>query len=129
MTVSIIICTRNRADSLKFTLESIGRMTVPIEWNAELLVVDNGSTDHTSTVVSEARLNNVTLRYLSEPTPGQCHARNAGLRAAAGKVILFTDDDIRVPSNWVAAMCGPILSGEADAVAGAVVFPAEYDKV
>ena len=40
--VSIIICTRDRADSLKLTLESISRTEVPAGWEVELLIVDNG---------------------------------------------------------------------------------------
>jgi len=124
MTVSIIICTRNRADSLKPTLESIGRANVPSGWNVELLVVDNGSSDHTQAVVaSTARLNNITLRYTHEPIAGLCHARNTGLRETSGQIILFTDDDIRVPLNWINGMCQPILDGNADAVAGGITFP------
>jgi glycosyltransferase involved in cell wall biosynthesis len=124
--ISIIICTRNRAERLRSTLQSIGKVTVPKNWIVELLVVDNGSTDGTDAVVMEARLSNMNLRYISEPMPGQSHARNTGLRETSGAAILFTDDDIRVPSNWVVAMCEPILTGVTQAVAGAIVFPGEY---
>jgi glycosyltransferase involved in cell wall biosynthesis len=123
MTVSIIICTRNRAESLKPTLESIGRAIVPPGWNVELLVVDNGSTDHTHAVINTARFSNVILRYAHEPKTGLCHARNTGLRETSGQIILFTDDDIRVPLYWIEGMCRPVVDGAADAVAGGVVFP------
>ncbi len=126
MIASIIICTRNRAESLRSTLESIGKISVPQGWVVELLVVDNGSADHTSAVVSAAQRNNIILRYINEPKAGQCHARNTGLDATSGEIILFTDDDVRVPSNWMVAMCEPILNGAADAVTGGVVFPAEH---
>jgi glycosyltransferase involved in cell wall biosynthesis len=125
MTVSIIICTRNRADSLKLTLESIGKAIVPPGWNVELLIVDNGSTDHTGEVVSAARLSNVCLRYVNEPTTGLGYARNTGLRETSGQIILFTDDDVRVPLDWIEGMCGPVLDGKADAVSGGVAFPSD----
>ncbi len=126
MDCSIIICTRNRADFLRETLESISKTVVPQGWNVELLVIDNGSTDHTKAVVNESRLGNVKLRYVHEPKPGQCQARNAGLRASLGEAILFTDDDVRVPRNWIEEMCRPLFNGAADAVAGGVTFPAAY---
>src|ERR1700678_427764 len=107
--ISIIICTRNRAERLRSTLQSIGKVTVPKNWTVELLVVDNGSTDGTHAVVMEARLSNMNPRYISEPMPGQSHARNTGLRETSVEAILFTDDDIHVPSNWMVAMCEPIL--------------------
>jgi glycosyltransferase involved in cell wall biosynthesis len=127
VTVSIIICTRNRAESLRPTLESIGKAEVPAGWNVELLVVDNGSSDHTHAVVREARLSGIVLRYVHEPTKGLSYARNTGLRETTGGIILFTDDDVRVPLNWIYAMCHPIFIKGADAVAGGVEFPADID--
>jgi glycosyltransferase involved in cell wall biosynthesis len=126
-TVSIIICTQNRAESLKPTLESIGRTIVPPGWNVELLVVDNGSTDHTHAVINEARFSNVTLRHTYEPIAGLSNARNTGLRETSGQIILFTDDDLRVPLHWIEGMCRPIFDGGADAIAGGVVFPPEIE--
>jgi len=123
VTISIIICTRDRADSLRMTLQSIASAEIPAGWSAELLVVDNGSTDHTSQVLQNAVCNNLRLRHVMEPTPGQCFARNRGLKEATGDVIVFTDDDVRVPSNWIEGMCRPIADGRCDAVAGGIVFP------
>lgn len=118
--ISIIICTRNRADSLKLTLDSFAVVIVPEGWKAELLVVDNGSRDHTRDVVGAAQLRNILLRYAYEPMPGLCHARNTGLVETCGNIILFTDDDIRVSPNWLEGMCRPIFEGKADAVQGGV---------
>jgi glycosyltransferase involved in cell wall biosynthesis len=123
MEISIIICTRNRAESLRQTLRSLAACAVPADLTAELLVIDNGSTDGTREIVSGAKVPRLSLRYVAEPRPGQCHARNSGLAHSAGDVILFTDDDVRPPVDWIEGMCRPILNGEADAVAGGVVFP------
>jgi glycosyltransferase involved in cell wall biosynthesis len=119
-TVSIIVCTRNRADSLGPTLESIGQATVPPGWSVELLVVDNGSTDSTETTVGSMTLPNLPIRYIREPRKGKGYAYNAGMGAAHGLVFLFTDDDVRVPIDWIEGMCRPILDSEADAVQGGI---------
>ncbi len=127
--VSIVICTRDRAESLRPTLRSIEATVLPADLAVELVVVDNGSSDHTATIIQECAARNILpVRSVSEPEAGLSRARNAGLRRTASDVILFTDDDVRVPKNWVDGMCRPILRGEADAVAGGVHFPPEYES-
>jgi glycosyltransferase involved in cell wall biosynthesis len=123
--VSIVICTANRADCLRETLAAMARVRVPGDLEAELLVVDNASTDHTALVARTAELANMPVRLVYEPRRGQCHARNRGLAGSAGEVVLFTDDDVRPPVDWIERMCRPILDGEADAVAGGVI-PASH---
>jgi glycosyltransferase involved in cell wall biosynthesis len=127
--ISVIICTRNRAESLRPTLESIGKVIVPQGWTIELLVVDNGSNDHTEQVVRCTGFSQMAIKYIMEPRIGKSYAYNTGLSAAIGEVLLFTDDDVRVPTNWVVGMCRPILDGGADAVAGGVVFPPHIDHL
>jgi glucosyl-dolichyl phosphate glucuronosyltransferase len=118
--VSIIITTRNRAHHLRETLLSFRQLQAPKEMAAELLVVDNGSTDDTAAVARAAQLPQMPVRYLLEPKSGQSNARNSGMANTTGEIILFTDDDVRVPRDWIGDMCGPIAGGEADAVAGGV---------
>lgn len=118
--VSIIICTRNRAESLKQTLEAVGKIAIPVDLTAELLVVDNGSTDYTAALVQKLSLPNMAVRYIHEPRPGQCFARNRGLAESHGEVIVFTDDDVRPACNWLTEMCKPILEDHADILAGGV---------
>lgn len=125
--VSIIVCTRNRAESLVRTIRSIGKCRIPADLAAELLVVDNGSTDETCRIVEKIDLSNLSLRLIQEPAVGVSHAKNCGLAEAAGKILLFTDDDVMVPPDWIDGMCRPILEGNADAMAGGVRFPAELD--
>ena len=88
-----------------------------------MLVVDNGSLDRTRRVVRQAKFWGRAPRYLYEPRPGVSYARNAGLAAARGEVLLWTDDDVRPGRTWIEAMCRPILDGRADAVAGRVKLP------
>lgn len=118
--VSIIICTCNRADDLRQTLAAVAQVSVPEQMPTELLVVDNASTDATAEVVASCRLPHMPVRYIHEPRRGKGYAYNTGMAAAQGEVFLFTDDDVRPPKNWIVGICGPILRGEADAVAGGV---------
>lgn len=118
--VSIIICTHNRADHLRQTLASMAGVRVPEGTPTELIVVDNASTDGTAEVVKECRLRNIPVQYVHEPTKGLSSARNTGVTAAQGDVILFTDDDVRPPRDWIVAMSTPIIRGEADALAGGI---------
>ena len=128
MQLSVIICTRNRAESLRSTLESIGKSSVPEGWAVELVMVDNGSSDDTEQVVRRANFSRMPVKYISEPRIGKGYAYNTGISAANGEVLLFTDDDVRVPDNWIEGMCRPILYCGADAVAGGVVFPSQIDR-
>lgn len=119
MKVSIIICTQNRAPSLAKTLQSFGRVNIPSGWNPELIVVDNGSTDETASVVKDAR-SKFTLHYIYESKRGLSNARNAGLAAAEGEAILFTDDDVIPTEKWLEKMSTPLLRGECDGVVGSI---------
>jgi glycosyltransferase involved in cell wall biosynthesis len=119
-TASIIICTRDRAASLRETLNSLAAVTVPADVECELLVVDNGSRDDTARVVRDATAGDMALRYLLEPTPGQAFARNLGLREARGDVIVFTDDDVRPSPEWLTWMLEPYRDPRVSAVQGGI---------
>jgi glycosyltransferase involved in cell wall biosynthesis len=121
-TVSIIICTRNHAASLQATLEGVKRAQAVSTIPSELLVVDNGSNDATAAVVAGLAGGPAPVRHILEPRTGQCYARNRGLSEARGEVMLFTDDDVKVPENWIEGMCAAIVAGEADGLAGGVVL-------
>jgi glucosyl-dolichyl phosphate glucuronosyltransferase len=122
VSVTIAICTRNHCESLRATLNTFDRVTVPSDFKCELLIVDNGSKDATPQVTREHTPRLLETRYIFEPHAGKGHAYNAAIAAARGDIILFTDDDVRVPANWIAGMCEPILSGRGHAVAGGVMI-------
>ncbi len=126
--VSIIICTVNRAEHLRLTLESLAGVHVPAELPVEVIVVDNGSTDSTAALVQGYSLPNMAVRYLHEPRRGQCYARNAGIAASAAEIIVFTDDDLRFPSGWIESLCRPLLAGDAEAVVGGVCIPKNLER-
>jgi len=124
--VSVLISTRNRAASLRETLRSLGSVAVPADLEAQVVVIDNGSTDETERVVADfARSVDLDLVYVVEPKAGKCRALNAGIERALGDVFIFTDDDVRFPANWIEGMSRPILAGRADTVQGGVRWTAE----
>lgn len=92
MKLSYIVSTRNRGDSIVPTLDSIAAQA-----NAELVVVNNGSTDNTAEVLSEWVVQTgFPTTVVFEAKPGLARARNVGMRKASGDIIVFTDDDCRV---------------------------------
>lgn len=100
MDISVIICTYNRAESLRRTLETFLAIELPAGFAWELLVVDNNSTDKTAGACQDlaARL---PLRYIVERQQGQNHALRRGIAEAKAELLLFTDDDVDVERHWV----------------------------
>ena len=101
MSVSIIIPTFDGASRIGNCLEALLRQTVAID--AEILVVDDGSTDTTAGVVSRYS----GVRLITQANAGPAAARNRGALDAEGTIILFTDDDCVPTSDWLAAMTKP----------------------
>jgi glycosyltransferase involved in cell wall biosynthesis len=92
--VSVIIPVFNDAQRLRVCLERLEGQTYP-HWRYEVIVVDNGSTP-------PVHLNGMRqVRVLYEPRPGSYHARNAGIAAATGEVIAFTDSDCVPAPDWI----------------------------
>ncbi len=124
--VSVLIATRDRATSLRETLKSLASVTVPAGVETQVVVIDNGSTDETSDVVAEfARRVDMDVVSVLVPTPGKCRALNVGLERAVGDVLLFADDDVRFPRDWIDGMSRPIREGRADTVQGGVRWSPE----
>ena len=99
---TVVICTRNRAESLRLTLECLTRMEVPSDVDWELLIVDNGSSDATPHVVDEF-VTRLPARRIEEPNAGLSNARNRGVSEAAGRYVVWTDDDVDVDEGWLFA--------------------------
>lgn len=89
--LSVILCTYNRKDLLKRNLESMISQTLDKKY-FEVVVVDDGSTDGTRQVV-ESFGELLPVRYFYQQNAGLSSARNHGLFASRGKIVLFFDDD------------------------------------
>lgn len=120
MNISIILCTRDRAKDLQETLRSLNNVAIPGGCNCELLLIDNASIDGTPQVIEATQMTHMTVRHLKEPKAGKSRAGNLGLAEAQGEIIVFTDDDLRYPSDWLEEMLKPLRDGRYDAVTGAM---------
>lgn len=100
VTASIILPTFNRAHCLQQAIDSVLAQTHP-HW--ELLVIDDGSTDDTPTVMQQYQ--DARIRYLRLPeNQGQSAARNHGLEAACGEWIAYLDSDNRMEPDFLRLM-------------------------
>jgi glucosyl-dolichyl phosphate glucuronosyltransferase len=98
--ISILICTKNRCNLLLRTLESICLLEIPKSIQYEIVLVDNGSTDDTNTVV-KTYLNKIPIHYIFEQRGGHSFCLNTGIRNSNGQLILMTDDDVFVDKHWL----------------------------
>jgi glycosyltransferase involved in cell wall biosynthesis len=120
MKFSVIIATYNRADDLRGTLASLGELSSKNAW--EVIVVDNNSNDDTRSVVLDmAARFPVELRYLFEKEQGRCAALNRGILAAHGEILVTTDDDVRVESDWLEQIGSAFDDLQCDYVGGKVL--------
>ena len=87
--VSVIIPTYNRADLLTMTVDSVLAQTYK---NYEIIIVDDGSTDHTKEII-KPYLSKSNIRYIYQENRKQAAARNNGIRNSAGEFISFLDSD------------------------------------
>src|SRR5579864_782968 len=101
--ISVVIPTYNRSAVLEQVISDVVDQLATTEVSGELIVVDNNSTDGTCDLVNRVISENpsIDIRYVFEATQGVSAARNAGIKAAQGQIILFTDDDVRVGDGWL----------------------------
>src|SRR5580698_4477415 len=121
---TVIVCTRDRADRLASCLEAVAAQEYP---RFEVIVVDNAPlTDEVADLVG-GRSWPVPVRRVVEPRPGLAWARNAGLRAAAGAIVAYLDDDERPDRYWLPELArGFTLTPDVAGVSG-IVLPAALD--
>lgn len=100
--LSIVIPTHNRAAILGRCLEALFRQE-GLPARCEIVLVDDGSTDETSTVVEAVRQRGaIPIEYLRQAPSGPAAARNRGVRHARGTIVLFLGDDILAEPTLVA---------------------------
>jgi glucosyl-dolichyl phosphate glucuronosyltransferase len=102
ITGTIAVCTRDRAGVLGQCLASLAAQLAE-PGQLEVLVVDNGSTDGTASLLRswrEAAGDGPARHSVVEPRVGLSHARNRALATSDREVVLFLDDDALVPPTW-----------------------------
>ena len=113
--ITAIVCTVGRTALLE---ECLSTLTRALAEGDELLVVESGSNDAADTL-DRLRRPAVSMRHLRVEPPGKSRQLNAGILAARSDVLLFTDDDVRVPPTWSADMA----AGFADEAVGMAFGP------
>jgi glycosyltransferase involved in cell wall biosynthesis len=102
--LSIMVCTRNRAAALLTCLDAIDvalQNASPV--SAEIVVIDNASTDDTSVMVGDWAKEHphIPVQLLYENRRGVSVGRNTGIRSARGELLVFTDDDCRLNGDYI----------------------------
>jgi len=100
--LSVIIPAYNEERRLQRTLPRLDRYLRTLDREAEVIVVENGSTDRTAAVVEECGRRMPSLRLLRVPAAGKGWAVRAGMLAATGEYLMFCDADFSMPVEGIA---------------------------
>lgn len=124
--LSVVIATKDRAVQLARALDSLEMQSAPFPF--ETIVVDNGSSDGTASLVEQRRATApFRLRSISVAEPNRAGARNAGIAVAEHSIVLFVDDDVSLPPGFLAAHARRHHSGAPSAVSGPILNVSSYD--
>jgi glycosyltransferase involved in cell wall biosynthesis len=123
LTVTVAVCTRNRAAQLPECLDAVAAIDYPPQ-QLDIVVVDNApSDDSTREVVARYP----RMRYVVEPRPGLDWARNAAIRASSADIVAYTDDDVSVDRGWVRAIASAFEQEPLAMCVTGLVVPDELD--
>lgn len=116
--VSVIVPTYRRSWLLDDLVDSLMRQETSLVY--EVLVVDNGNTEESIATLTRLKATHpCRLRVLRiETKAGPARARNAGIEAARGRVVAFTDDDCIATPTWVDRLGHPVLAGACEIAQG-----------
>ena len=111
--ISIIVPAFNVEKTIRRCIESL--LAQEFEEQFELIVVDDGSSDATASIVKEFK----EVKLLQQKNSGPAVARNRGAKQARGEIIVFTDSDCIASQDWLREMIAPFKDKNAVAVQGA----------
>ncbi len=114
--VSVVVATYNGAHTLRDCLNSLERIRYP---SYEVIVVDDGSTDETPEILETFS----GLRMVRQPNRGLSAARNAGIEAATGEIVAFTDSDCVADEDWLYHLVATMRDDGLDGVGGPNLTP------
>lgn len=124
--ISVVVCTRDRADRLEACLSHLDRQEYP---RLEVVVVDNAPTSDAARVLVDARqrLGKCPHHYVVERRGGLSRARNAGIAASSGDVIAFLDDDEVPDVHWLAGLASGFARGDDIGCVTGMIVPTRLD--
>jgi len=120
MDLSIIISTRNRAQSLAKSLESITQLDISFD-RIEVLVADNGSRDATPSICQMYGKVFPHFKYIFDGRPGQMVGWHRALFEARSEILAFIDDDVRPMPNWATCVLESFESQEVGIATGRII--------
>ncbi|HTW93969.1 MAG TPA: glycosyltransferase [Tepidisphaeraceae bacterium] len=115
---SIIICSFNGASTVESCLRSMRKLRYP---NYEVIFVDDGSTDHTQEILAKFP----EVRNIRQRNMGLSAARNVGLEAAKGDVVVYTDSDCEADEDWLYYLCLGLVRSSHGGIGGPNLIPDE----
>ena len=113
--ISVIVPVFNGEQTIAECIQSLLNIEYPDD-RYEIIIVDNNSTDNTKKIVEK-----YPVKLLSETKRGSYAARNAGIRAAKGDIVAFTDSDCIVDKNWLYGIIKKLDDVEVGGVGGKVI--------
>jgi GT2 family glycosyltransferase len=116
--VTVVVTTFNRADGLAKTLAALLVQTTTSGFDYEVVVVNDGSTDHTESVIAEASARSPRLRHITIENSGVSKARDVGVNASQAEWIAFCDDDQIPEPHWLNALYAVATANNAACVGG-----------
>lgn len=115
--LTIVVPAYNESARLPRSLDAIDRFIAAARIDAEVLVVDDGSNDDTRHIAGTHQSSAGRYRVISLPHRGKASAVRAGMLAAAGTYVLFTDADLSTPISYATSLMAA-LDGGADVAIG-----------
>ncbi len=114
--VTVVVCSYNGARTVRDTMEGLKKLEYP---NFEVIVVNDGSTDATPSIVSEYE----GVRLISTENRGLSAARNTGWQQGSGEIIAYIDDDAYPDPHWLHFLAWRFLHGDWVGVGGPNIAP------
>ncbi len=113
--ISVIICTYNGSRTLRETFSHVQKIDYP---NYEIILVDDGSRDDCAAIALDAG-----VRLISTNNRGLSSARNTGMEAADGEIVVYLDDDAYPDPHWLTYLAATFHRTKHAAVGGPNLAP------
>lgn len=123
ISVDVVICTRDRPESLSRTLRALQHCVIPPAMSVRAIVIDNNSTQDIAPMVSGfAAGPRIPVQLVREGRTGLGAARNAGIRMTQGDWVVMTDDDCLVAPEYFTVLAGLIDADKTPRIIGGRVL-------
>ena len=116
---SIVICSYNGAATIESCLRSMQKLRYPGEF--EVIFVDDGSTDNTQEILQQFPW----VRNIRQKNKGLSFARNVGMEAARGEIVVYTDSDCEADEDWLYYLALALTRGGYVGMGGPNLIPDE----